>query len=86
MLKPIKFANAVAIVSAVWQIIYTAKLAVIPDSVHYWIGAMMPGYNLTAIETNQIDWWVAMQGTLIMAIAAWISVFVVIWLYNCSDK
>ena len=86
MLKPIKFANAVTAVSVVWQLIYTMKMAVAPSWIHYWMNAMAPGYNLVAIETYQIDWGVALLGTLVMAIMVWVTVFAVIWLYNRWEK
>ncbi|MFH1780790.1 MAG: hypothetical protein ABH841_02200 [Candidatus Nealsonbacteria bacterium] len=86
MLKPVKFANAVAVVSMVFQLGWTAKMAVIPNLAHYWMVAVMPGYNMASIETNTVSWGMAAIGVLIMGILAWIGTFLIIWLYNRWDK
>lgn len=86
MLKPVKFANAVTLVSVIFQLGYTIKMAVMPDWGHYWMRTMMPGYNMVSIETNTVNWGMAIIGVLMMGVLAWVGAFLVIWLYNCCEK
>ncbi|OGM90253.1 hypothetical protein A3J77_00125 [Candidatus Wolfebacteria bacterium RBG_13_41_7] len=86
MLKPVKFANAVTLVSVILQLAYTVKMAIVPNWIHYWMAAMMPGYNLASIETNSIGWGMSLLGVLVMAIIVWVATYAVIWLYNHWDK
>lgn len=83
MLKPVKFASVVALVSMVFQLGWTAKVAVMPNWAHYWMNTMMPGYNMASIETNSVGWGMALLGVLAVGIIAWVGAFLVIWFYNC---
>ncbi len=86
MLKPVKFANAVGLVAAFFQLGWTIKVEVVPEWANYWMNSIMPGYNMTLIGTNTVSWGMAIIGVLIMGILAWVGAFLVIWLYNCCEK
>lgn len=86
MLKPIKFANAVAVVSVAAQVIYTLKMTFVPSWMHYAMNAMMPGYDLTSIQARSVDWFPAFLGFIMVGVVAWVLTFAVIWLYNRWEK
>jgi hypothetical protein len=85
-IKPVKMASSAALVTLVWQIIYIFKTALLPDWIHYFINAMIPGYDLASIQTDRIYWGQALLGALVMGVLAWIFVFVVVWIYNYWEE
>jgi len=72
----------------VFQLGWTIKVAIMPDWAHYWMDTMMPGYNVASIETNSVDWMMAIIGVVLMGVLAWVGAFLVAWLYNhcCCGK
>lgn len=87
MLQPIKLSNAATLICVVAQLLYIATAAVVPGVVYKYVSGMVPGYDLSVIETTEgVNYGLAFMGLISMAISVWIFVYLTVWLYNRWTK
>jgi hypothetical protein len=87
MLQPIKLANAATLICVVAQILYIVVAAIVPGVVYKYISSMMPGYDLSLVETTEgVNYGSAFVGLIAMAVSIWVFVCLTILLYNRWTK
>ncbi|MCL4354826.1 DUF5676 family membrane protein [Patescibacteria group bacterium] len=86
MLKSVPFANAVAVVSAVFFVICTLLTYISPDLTGIFVQAWFHNFGLSSVKPIQLSLNLFLVGFISVALVSWVGAFVTVEVYNRFAK